>query len=275
LTFTLSALLLVAPAAWGKVKEHYGDGFVVDLNHPASQVVDFVHAVTEDGIIRGTSDSRGASELYGASSAKTSDAFPRWTQGGTVLFKVRPGALAPDHFYQSNDQGTVVVRYVVQPLSADSCRLRIDAIFEEDSHHHHHPSDGLVENNEFEAIAAKIKEFENLEQQRREAEAQQQMQDKVQDLDAQLQQENTRLDDLNKKQADLRQKIQATQGGKPGRITTSAELKTGPYQAASVVEQLSQGDAVTVLQETPYWYRVQSASGKRGWVYRLMLEVAQ
>src|SRR2546428_6488827 len=118
-------LLLAAHQTHARKHEHYGEGFSVDLTQPYDEVLDVVQQVTNDGIIRGTYQYKGTNQLDGAESVKTSPAFPKWTGGGTVLYKVRPNTLAPEHFYQSGDKGTVAVRYIVQPAGPDSTQLRI------------------------------------------------------------------------------------------------------------------------------------------------------
>ena len=45
-----------------------------------------------------------------------------------------------------------------------------------------------------------------------------------------------------------------------------AELKISPYSHARVVEALKQGQEVTVLANSTYWYRVRSEDGQEGWV---------
>ena len=109
-----SVFLLLTPSDARK-RQHWGEGFSVDLDQPYDQVLRIVQQVTNDGIIRGTYQYKGTNQLDGAESVKTSPAFPKWTGGGTVLYKVRPNTLAPENFYQSGDKGTVAVRYIVQP----------------------------------------------------------------------------------------------------------------------------------------------------------------
>ena len=271
-----SVLLLLTPSDARK-RQHWGEGFSVDLNHPYDQVLSIVQQVTNDGIIRGTYQYKGTNQLDGAESARTSSAFPKWTGGGTVLYKVRPNTLAPEHFYQSGDKGTVAVRYIVQPAGPNSTQLRIDATFQEDDRHHSHPSDGLVESNEFEAIAARIKELEDVAARQREGEAQKKQQQKVEELQAELDRENAALDAAKAKEQQLQSKLQeSSPGNRTARVrTASAELKVAPYNQSQTLQVLSQGNTVTVLSQTRAWYRVQTLNGQQGWVYRLMLEVSQ
>jgi hypothetical protein len=272
----LGIVLLSLTPSNARQRQHWGVGFSVDLDHPFDQVLSIVQQVTNDGIIRGTYQYKGANQLDGAESAPTSSAFPKWTGGGTVLYKVRPNTLAPEHFYQSGDKGTVVVRYIVQPGGANSTQLRINAIFQEDDRHHSHPSDGLVESNEFEAIAAKIKDLEDAAARQREEQVQKKQQQEVDDLQAELDRENSALAAAREKEQQLQNKLPGSPGNRTARVrTASAELKAAPYNQSRTLQALSQGDTVTVLTQTRAWYRVQTLNGQSGWIYRLMLEVTQ
>jgi len=267
----LTALLLSVPAHAGS-RKHWGEGLAVDMDQPYDQVVTVVREVAEDGIIRGTAQYRGAKELDGAAPANASNSFARWTEGGTVLYKVRPHTLAPINFYESNDEGTVTVRYVVQPQGSGA-RLRIDAVFEEDSRHRPHPSNGQVENSEYAAISARLDELKKEELKRREELARQEQQKKLEDLQVELDKENAGLEAANTKEQQLQKQLQELQGVRAMQVrTTSADLKAAPYNGSRTLQMLSQGDTVTVLLKTPNWFHVLVANGTEGWVYRLMLE---
>ena len=256
--------------------QHYGDGFSIDLDEPYDRVLQVVKDTSEDGIIRGSSEYKGAGELYGAVPGTGSKAFHTPPAPGTVLYKVRANTLAPEHFFESNDVGTVTVRYVVKSLGPKSTRLSIDAIFQEDSHHHYHPSDGTVENAEFLAISDEIKDIEDKEaKQKQEAEYAVEAK-KMADLQAQLDQVRADLKTAKAREAEMLKKVQAIPGGRPARVkAASADLKTEPYNDSKTVTLLPQGDPVTVLLETRSWYRVETARGQQGWVYRFMLEIPQ
>ena len=51
-----------------------------------------------------------------------------------------------------------------------------------------------------------------------------------------------------------------------------AELKTLPYAHARSVEALKQGQEVTVLAKTTYWYRVRAEDGQEGWISHASVE---
>ncbi len=274
----LCILLVLGAARFAPARDttHYGDGFTIDLDESYDRVLQVVKQVSEDGVVRGTSEYKGSAEIYGSSPGTSSTAFRTPPAPGTVLYKIRKDTIAPEHFYQSNDVGTLAVRYVVKALGPKSTRLNIDAIFQEDSHHHYHPSDGTVENAEFLAISDQIKDIDDKEAKDKQDALYAVEEKKMVALLAQLDQARADLKTADAKERELSKRVSAVSGGKPGRVkTTTADLKAQPYNESKTVGSLSQGAAVTVLMQTRSWYRVQAASGAQGWVYRLMLEVPQ
>jgi hypothetical protein len=268
-------LLLGADQGYARKHEHYGQGFSIDLAQRYDEVRDVVRQIIRDGIIRGTYQYRGTKELDGAEPTSKCNAFTPWTGQGEVLYKIRPHTLAPEHFYQSNDEGTVAVRYIVQPLAPSGTRLRIDAIFIEASGRARHVSDGRVEESEFEAISDAMKDIEDAEAKQGEKLLREQQQQQIEELQTQLDRETEQLKEVTAKEQRLEQQIQQQQGLHAARVkTSSADLKAQPYNQAKTMRLLSEGDRLTILLETPAWLRVQTAEGEQGWVYRLMLEVS-
>jgi len=277
-SYALCILLVLTAATFAPARDanHYGDGFTIDLDEPYDRVVQVVKTVAEDGVVRGTSEYKGTAEIYGAAPGTASTAFHTPPAPGTVFYKTRKDTIAPEHFYQSNDVGTLAVRYVVKALGPNSTRLNIDAIFQEDSHHHYHPSDGTVENAEFLAISDEIKDIDDKEAKEKQEALYAVEEKKIAGLLTELDQARADLKTADAKEKELSRKVSAVSGGKPGRVkTATADLKAEPYNESKTVGSLSQGDAVTVLLQTRSWYRVQSANGAQGWVYRLMLEVPE
>src|SRR5512143_2460663 len=133
-SYLLSLVLLVSGVerALARDTTHYGSGFTIDLDEPYERVLQVVKTVSEDGVVRGTSEYKGSAEIYGAVPGTGSNACRTPPVPGTVLYKIRKDTIAPEHFYQSNDVGTLAVRYVVKALGPNSTRLNIDAIFQED-----------------------------------------------------------------------------------------------------------------------------------------------
>ena len=98
---------------------------------------------------------------------------------------MRTGVLAPLNFKDSNDEGTLAVRYVVQSKDASKSILRIDAVFVEDFRRTVHPSDGSVESaesqeiqNQIDAVETEKKQSEQREKQRLEKLAGQELEHK-------------------------------------------------------------------------------------------------
>ncbi|MDP9160863.1 MAG: SH3 domain-containing protein [Acidobacteriota bacterium] len=265
-----------AEARVEKHEKHWGAGMSVELELPFGEAVKLMTGVASDGIIRGTWEYKGSSELDGAQAATSASGFEPWNGHGVVLYKVRPGTVAPEHFYDSADRGTVAVRYILEADGPKTTRLRIDAVFDEDSHHHQHPSDGKVEDQEFVAISDRMTELADQKQKDLQQSSQQQQERKVQELQEQLAQEQAALEQANAREQQLLQQSKQVKGGRPATVRTeSADVKLSPYTQSKTVQELAQGDFVTVLLQTQNWCRVQTASGERGWIYRLMLEVSQ
>ena len=168
-------LLLVLAAALplaGREKEKvsYGEGFIVNIPLPVSEVEQVVEEVAQNGIIRGTKEYNKDEFVSGAKAATSSRVFPAWTEAGKVFYKVREQAIDPRNFKDSSDAGTLVVRYVVLGQGEKNTVLRIDALFKEDYRHLTHPSNGSVENSEYKDIQEHLEAIEVMKQQNAEAE---------------------------------------------------------------------------------------------------------
>jgi hypothetical protein len=173
LVFSFAALPL---AARGKDKLHYGEGLIVNIPAPESEVEQIVEDITKNGIIRGTKEYNKDEFVGGAKAAASSQVFPRWDGGGKVFYKIREEALDPRNFKDSSDAGTLAVRYVVQAQGATNTVLRIDALFKEDFRHVVHQSNGSVESAEYKDIREHVEAIEVMKQQNLEAERERQEQ---------------------------------------------------------------------------------------------------
>src|SRR5208337_4623454 len=153
-----SALPLLADGH--KRKQDFGLGFSSVIQAPESEVLDAVEAVANNGIIQGSKEFNKDKYIEHATSAPSSALFPKWDEPGKVFYKVRSQVVDPRGFHESNDVGTLAVRYVVQSKDAASTIVRIDAVFVEDFRHTVHPSDGSVENAEFKDIQDHVDSLE-------------------------------------------------------------------------------------------------------------------
>jgi hypothetical protein len=168
-TFVLTA---VAPLLQAREKDKlsYGEGLIVNVPFTEAEVEQVVRDVAENGIIRGTKEYNKDEYVGGAKPADSSHAFPPWTEGGKVFYKVRLQALDPRNFKDAGDVGTLAVRYVLQPQGDKNTVLRIDAVFVEDFRHTVHASNGSVEGSEYKDIKDHLDSIEVMKQQTAEAE---------------------------------------------------------------------------------------------------------
>jgi hypothetical protein len=256
--------------------QRWGEELSVDMEVPFDRLTKIVQEVSQDAVIRGTWQYRGTTELDAATPSTTAPGFVPWKGQGVVLYKVRLGALAPQHFYESGDQGTVAVRYIVEPAGANVAHLRIQAVFTPEDGHRLHPSDGAVENAEFAEISRKLEDQKDQERKQGEGAVQEQQVAKTDELRAELERDRAELNLVTAKREQLETELRDLEKGGPGRIrTASADLKAAPYNQSKTIRLLSRDEAVTVIERTENWYRVEIGSGEQGWVYRLMVEVRE
>jgi len=156
--------------AGNKDKISYGEGLMVNVPFPEAEVEQVVQDITQNGIIRGTKEYNKDEYVGGATAAASTRAFPPWTEGGKVFYKVRLQAIDPRNFKDSGDVGTLAVRYVLQPQGDKNTVLRINAVFVEDFRHTVHASDGSVESSECKDIHDHLDAIEVMKTQTLEAE---------------------------------------------------------------------------------------------------------
>lgn len=257
-----------------KRKEDYGLGFSTEIEAPESEVVQAVEAVVNDGIIQGSKEYNKDKYIENATPAVSSTLFPEWKEPGKVYYKVRTEALDPRGFFESNDVGTLAVRYVVQAKDANKTLLRIDAVFVEEYRRRAHPSDGSVENAEYADIQDHIDAAEQQKKQAAEGERQRQQEIARQALENKneedetlaLAEAQTSAHNLEQHVEDLRRKVERVVKA-PG-----ASLKSAPFHTASNLKSLETGSEVVILIATPYWCGVETEDGQHGWILRADLE---
>jgi hypothetical protein len=203
-----------------KDKLSYGEGLIVNVPFTEAEVEQVVQDVAQNGIIRGSKEYNKDEYVSGAKPADSTHAFPAWTGGGKVFYKVRLQALDPRNFKDAGDVGTLAVRYVLQPQGNKNTVLRIDAVFVEDFRHTVHASNGSVESSEYKDIKDHLDSIELMKQQTIEAEQERQSQ-------------------LAKKQAQPKQ-LQPTDGGNeraaaPPATPAPAEVASATTAPAGVV----------------------------------------
>jgi len=273
--------LCLACIGFAASKEQESPGFVMEFAAKESDVLPLVKSIADDSLVRGTFVFEKDKTLTGAMPAKSSSAFEPWTGPGEVFYKVVTGVLAPHHFDQSNDIGTITVRYVVQPVAEKRTRVRIDAIFIEDARRKAHASDSTVETSEFKAIQEKLQELQLAVQKVNEerdqaAEKEKKLQEQrvaEQSSDRDREQEIARLNVAESSIQGLRQRLGDLQRQTEVRVKgAKTALKTAPFEKAVDLDSLDAGTEVAVVIVTSQWYGVQTPDGHRGWLRRDQVE---
>lgn len=284
-------LLLSAPAISAREKDRvqYGQGLIVNLPFPESEVSQVVQDVVQNGIIRGTKEYNKDPYITGATPASSTRAFPEWTEGGKVFYKVRLKALDPRNFKDGGDVGTLTVRYVVQPQGDKNTVLRIDAVFVEDFRHSSHASNGSIESAEYKDIHDQLDARDIMRAQT--AEAQKEKDARAQSSAQPVGGEQTPASTQSSAPAanadtvatavsppvtpqspeerirDLKRQVQRLVKA-PG-----APLKSAPFHTATTLQTLAPGTEVLIVITTPYWLGVETHEGEHGWILRDDLEL--
>jgi hypothetical protein len=156
----VATLAVSSPAARGKDAITYGAGLTVNVPLPEAEVAQVVQDVVQNGIIRGTKEYNKDEYISGATTAVSTPVFAEWTEGGKVFYKVKLRALDPQNFKDTNDVGTLAVRYVVRSQDSTHTILRIDARYLEDYRRMSHASNGSVEGAEYASIHDRLDALE-------------------------------------------------------------------------------------------------------------------
>jgi hypothetical protein len=174
----IALLAIGTPPAIARDKNgtQYGTGLVINIPAPVNEVSQVVEEIAQNGIIHGSKEYNKDEFISGAASVDSSKAFPAWGGEGKVFYKERRSALNPRNFKDSNDLGTLTVRYVVQPQRDKNTILRIDAVFVEDFRHITHTSNGSVETAEYKDIQEHLEAIELVKKQTIESEKEHQQQ---------------------------------------------------------------------------------------------------
>ncbi len=250
---------------------------LIELPAPEGEVLQAVRTIVEDGIIHGTQMYAKEPILDGAAPAEAFPYFGKWQGGGHVFYKVRTETIAPQHFRDTADIGTVAVRYVVEGLSVMNTRLQIDAIYIQGVGGRVHASDGTVESSEFREIQDKIRAIEY--EKRKDAEALKAREaydaanatpERQRDAEiSRLQSAESALQNLQTRYHNLQHELEVRVKD-PG-----ADLKTAPFHSATVLRSLPANSELLVLIVTPYWFGIETTDGAHGWISRSVAEPLQ
>ena len=271
---SLCVLLLLATDVSAADRREESPGFVAELTARESVVLQIVRDVAEDSIVRGSYVYEKEQTLSGAVPAKSVGYFGPWQGPGHVFYKVLTGALAPRHFKNSSDVGTIAVRYIVEPVNETRTRLRIDAVFIETGRRRVDASDGSVEAAEFKAIQDKLHKLQLAQQQAADLSAKREQEELAKQLLVrQRNEEAGRLASAQKSVAALEQRVSELRRQTQMRvIETGGQLLSAPFHSAAVLQKLPGHTELLLVIITSYWYGVETPTGQHGWVHRQELE---
>ncbi len=249
------------------------ESFTIDLTASESDVLKAVRSVVEDQTIHGTYVYEREKTLSGAVAATSSSHYGSWTDDGHAFYKIYEGALAPRHFKNSADIGTITVRYVVQNVAPMRTHLRIDAAFVEDGSNRVHQSDTTVETSEYAEIQTHLVGIQRDEQQLAESVQKRQLDAQAIAITTQHSEEAARLDRAESSVQGLQQRANELQHDLEVRVIhADTELKAAPFQGAAKLATLPANSDVLVEIITTYWYGIETSDGHRGWLRREQVE---
>lgn len=249
-------------------------GLVTEFAASQQDALQALQEVLKDQIIHGTIMFDREDTLSGAEVTDSTPLFSVWKGEGQAFYKIRRQAIAPRHFSESADQGTIAVRYVLSMAGEERARLRVDAVFVEAAHKTIHASDGSVEAAETKAIREHLQAIQNAEQEeaeklrQREGEelARQTVIQQREDEASKLATAQSSAEDMEKRIAGLRHELERRVQA-PG-----AKLKAAPFALATDIATLPAYTEVVVVVVTPHWLGVETPAGQHGWLRLSELE---
>lgn len=255
-------------------KELTTPGLIREFTAPISDVRQAVVAIQKDHIIHGTLIFDKEPTLTGAEAVESTPLFDPWQGPGEVYYKIRPNAIAPRHFLESGDQGTIAVRYVIIPVDQDRTRVKVDALYFETAHKALHPSDGTVEKSEIKEIKDALDSFQAAAMEAADARRRELSAELVRKSYArQREKESTRLGNAQTSAKDMEEEIVTLRHELERRVKApGADLKAAPFQSAAILKTLSAYTDVVILIVTPHWLGIETPEGQRGWLPNERLE---
>ena len=266
---TLSSLLLLPRGlVAARQKPLTTPGLAREFTAPLDDVRQAVLSIQKDHIIHGTLIFDKQPILTGAEAADTCVLFERWSGPGEVYFKVRENAIAPRHFLDSADMGTIGVRYVIIPVTQSRTRIKVDAVYLEAAHKIFHASDGTVEKSEMKEIKDALDSMQQAAAEAADARRRELSAELVrQSYQRQREDESTRLSKAESSAKEIEQEIAQLRHELERRVKVpGAELKAAPFQAAASLKTLGAYSEVVILIVTPHWLGVETPEGQRGWL---------
>jgi hypothetical protein len=257
-----------------KDRDSSSQGLTTEFSASVDDVLQALQVILHDQIILGTYMFDREQTLNGAAAVDSTPLFKPWREDGKVFYKIRTDVIAPRHFRDSADQGTIAVRYIVTSVSPERTRLRIDAVFVEDARHGTHPSDGTVESSETKLIQEGVQAIQTARQEAAENQRRAESIDLArQTIVRQREDESARMAAAESSERDLDERIHALRHQIEMRIKApGATLKSAPFRSATDVAALTAYADVLIVIVTPRWYGVETPDGQRGWLSQDQLE---
>ena len=264
----ITLALCVLPCPRGDAQQLTTPGLTQEFNGSIDEVRTAVLDVVRDHIVHGTKMFDREPTLNGAEATDSTPLFPPWTGPGEVFFKVRPDAIAPRHFEDPADKGTIGVRYVIIPVNEERTRVHVDAVYTEDARRRVHASDGTVEKSELKEIKDQLEADQEATQQAADAKRRAKSAELVhQSYVRQRDDETTRLANAQSAEKELQGEVNALHHELERRVKApGVDLKAAPFQAAATLKTLAAYSEVVVLIVTPHWLGVETPEGQRGWI---------
>ena len=242
-------------------------GYVGTVQAPEDEVLRAVKLVVNDPIVYGTYSYEKERQLKGAKPVASSNAFSDVPDDGKVFFKVAENVLAPRHFKETADMGTISIRYVVQTTGAATTAIRIDAVYVEKNRRRQHQSDGTVEASEFKAIQDLVEKMQADREASTRALDEQAASAPIRAApDAAPTYEFSSGSGLEKHVNDLKHKVELRT------VAGGAALKSAPFRTAATLRPLPSDTELLVMVITKYWYGVETPDGQKGWVHHSQVE---
>jgi hypothetical protein len=249
-------------------RELRSPGLVTEFAASKAEALLALQEVWKDQIVHGTYMFDREQTLNGALAVASTPLFEPWKSEGQAFYKIRTQAIAPRHFLESADQGTIGVRYVLSMVTEQRARVRIDAVFVEAARRTVHPSDGTVEAAETRAIQDHLQAIQNAAQEAAEALREREGQELArQTVVHQREDESSRLGAAQTSAEDLEKRIAALRHQLERRVhAPGAKLRAAPFASATEIATLPAYTKVVVVILTPHWYGVETPDGQRGWL---------
>jgi hypothetical protein len=248
--------------------QQLGPGITREFNASVEDLLQALHDDLGDQTIHGTQIYDKQPVLMGATEVKMTPLFELWQTSGTVFYKIRKDAIAPRHFLESADQGTIAVRYIVTAINSDRVRLHIDAIYVENTHRTLHISDGTVETSESKVIEDRLHAIQSEKQEAADENRRRESAELVRKTQIRERDDETKLlSDAQSSAEGLQQQIVALRRDVERRVKApGAKLRSAPFSSSATTTTLSAYAEVVIVIVTPHWYGVETTDGQRGWM---------